>query len=76
MVKAVRNQRAVRLGEEFIGKVEGIRGLLGKKKKKKKRQYLLKWENTSLVRDSSGITQRIRICSQPRMEYQLILPDL
>lgn len=73
MVKAVRNQRAVRLGEKFIGKVEGIRGLLGKKKK---RQYLLNWENTSLVRDSSGITQRIRICSQPRMEYQLILPDL
>ena len=69
MVKAVRNQRAVRLGEKVIGKVEGIRGLLGKKKK---RQYLLNWENTSLVRDSLGITQRIRICSQPRMEYQLI----
>lgn len=34
MVKAVRNQRAVRLGEKFTGKVEGIRGLLGKKKKK------------------------------------------
>lgn len=31
MVRAVRNQKTVRLGEEFIGKVEGIRGLLGRK---------------------------------------------
>lgn len=31
MVRAVRNQKTVRLGEEFIGKVAGIRGLLGRK---------------------------------------------
>lgn len=71
LLYAVRSQRTLKPGEEFIDKVEGVRALWAYKW-----QYLLQWKNILIGQLSSGITQNTWIYSQPRMEYQLIFPDL